>query len=180
MLFYRLINEKFSIPDHILDRQSKLPIDGTTLQALYCDRWSSFNPGSFLHRVDTDISLKGYYLTHALIALMFVKENNCLGCEGALLLEQKAVIGCLDLLFTATEFDDLTIEAVTILQYAGYHHLIKCEWIQEIISAQQDDGGWLWSKQHEVSHTHTSVLALWSLLEYTNPGRSLKWIGSLS
>ena len=77
---------------------------------------------------------------------------------------------------TTKEFDDLSIEAVAILQYAGYHYLIREKWIMGIIGAQTNDGGWLWNSTHKETNTHTSVLALWALLEYTNPGRSLNWI----
>ena len=52
-----------------------------------------------------------------------------------------------------------------MLYYSGMSHHIKPQWIDRIVEAQRDDGGWFRTIKNTKTNGATTVLALWVLME---------------
>jgi len=183
LLLYRTVDKNFIISEDYL----QLGFDGATdeilLKALYCNHFPPDD--NFLETLKIYADKGGYDLTHSLLALQWLKENNCIqtyweemfeGKSQLITTEDYIIKQNLELIDAADNYNDLFIEAIAFVQYAGYHSLIKHEWVQNIIALQQMDGGWKRSSTHNESDIHASLLALWALLEWVDPGNSVLWI----
>ena len=80
-------------------------------------------------------------------------------------LRQKVTDGIVRILEDPATNIDLRSEAVALLQLSGHKNLVKQEWIMEIVKAQQPEGSWPNLDNREADHT--TILALWALLGYT-------------
>lgn len=62
--------------------------------------------------------------------------------------------------------DDDFMEGLIGLVCLNKKKLIKKDWINRMIQAQNIDGGWAWGfKNNSNSHAHTTILAYWIILE---------------
>lgn len=142
-------------------------IDHITAAALYCDLYGL--PKYFFRAVHSMANRGGYDLTHAMLALVIVRNQRCSYDREVFRRELTAEIHQLRTLLAENPVDsDLGIEAVLMLHLsrkspdmAGEPSHVNPVWIERIIAAQSPDGSWY-------QNDHTTVLALWLLLELKN------------
>lgn len=142
-------------------------IDRVTATALYCDIYGL--PADFFPQLRALANQGGYALTHATLALVMVRGQNCAYDRATYKNELLSEITRLRWLLQSTAVEsDLGIEAILMLQLsrsspemAGEPSYVNPVWIERIIAAQSADGSWY-------QNDHTTVLALWLLLELKN------------
>ena len=68
---------------------------------------------------------------------------------------------------TQPGWDDEAIEAMALAQYHDTTYVPPHGYIQELVNVQNPNGSWSWNQGQEVMGSqHTTVLALWALLQY--------------
>ena len=140
-----------------------LSSDRILVSALYCDRLGL--PPSFAEVLHKAAKAGGYYLTHVLLAWIWIEENGC-----ALTLPD----GFIDDVYTATSaiiYEDpltltgLRIEAAAFLYLAGQGARVDGVFVERIIVEQNDDGGWGESSSGQGgSDWHSTIVGLLLLL----------------
>lgn len=154
-VFLRFMDESVKAPES----QVKLMegIDRITASALYCDCYEL--PKDFYSEIN-DMGYKGgYSLTHAVLALKIMEFRKCKIDTVSFKREMALLIPKLeDLIYDKKADSDLGIEALVMLYISGNADKVKPEWIATVIKAQQPNGAW-------GNNDHTTVLALWVLLE---------------
>lgn len=116
----------------------------------------------------------GYSRTHAALALRWVEDHDAEVPGHAELSEQL-------LTAMAAELDDrprpdvrspdfdLFCEQTALIAYLGGPELLQPSWVEHILASQEVDGGW--------GVHHTTMLALWTLLEALGPSpQPVRWI----
>lgn len=147
------------------------PTDIIISRALYCDRFGL--PSDYNTLLNNAVNQGGYYLTHVLLACIWIQEN---GCESAL---PKDFINHV---YSATAVivnrnpmvvDDLTLEAAAFLYLAGQGERVNPSFVNRIIASQNDDGGWEEDPDGQKgSYWHSTVLGLLLLLHVDYPADS--------
>lgn len=145
-----------------------IPTDIIIAYALYCDRFGL--PHDYVETLDSAASEGGYYLTHVLLACIWIQEN---GCEGAL------PNGFIEHVYSASAvlvnrnpkvIDDLTLEAAAFLYLAGQGNRVNPSFVNRVIASQNDDGGWGEADDGEGgSYWHSTILGLLLLLHVQHP-----------
>ncbi len=139
--------------------------------ALYCDRLGL--PIHYSEMLNKEASRGGYYLTHVLLALIWIQEN---GCELALpdgfiddvYNDNAAIIDKEPMMV-----DDLKLEAAAFLYLAGQGALVDDAFVERVIASQNDDGGWGFSSDGQGdSDWHSTILGLLLLLHVEFPADS--------
>ena len=144
--------------------------DRITVPALYCNQQSLSN--NYFVMLNEAASSENYLLTHALLATIWIQENGYQvsmsgGFIESLYQANAALIG------NDSVVTDLELEAATFLYLAGQGALVNDAFIQRVISAQTNDGGWLLSSDMPGdSNWHSSVLGLLLLLHMEFPADS--------
>jgi hypothetical protein len=172
--YYRLINpaktisaSKISAIDNERDKY--------LIEALYCDLFPTQN--NTLETIRLEIEEGRYALTHAFLAIQWLKEKKCIDIEKIKELELLAIEKIYFLAKQENYETDLGIEAVALLLYSGNKKYVSKDIINKIISVQKADGGWAYNPDKEKSNDHTTILALWALIAYhrheSNP--EIKW-----
>lgn len=139
-------------------------IDRLTSRALHCDRLGL--PADYDATMRQAIDDGGYLLTHAGLALKWIRENGCdtewTRALEPVVLERLAAIPNAD-----SRVTDLELEAATFLYYWGRDDLVPDGFVAAALAAQGEDGGWSpdSEQQPEARHWHPTSLALWMLLE---------------
>jgi len=111
-------------------------------------------------------------LTHVLLALIWTQENNCsvplpLSYVDQLYLANAALID------DDSVVTDLELEAAAFLYLSGRGSLVNEDFVNRVIMAQNDDGGWsLSSKDHGNSYWHSTIVGLLLLLHLEYPAQS--------
>ena len=141
-----------------------------TVPALYCDRTPlAFDYSSVLFNE----AIKGhYYLTHVLLACIWIEEN---GCEVPLSEDtiNDIYVYTSKLIYNDSVVTDLELEAAAFLYLAGQGSLVSDTFVEDVIKVQNSDGGWLYSSdQPGTSYWHASILGLMLLLHVQNPADS--------
>jgi hypothetical protein len=167
--------------DYVTDQLNRL-----TIPALYSDRKSL--PDDYLSQLteamelgwfyatqptnDGSINSGAYLLTHALLATIWLQNNNCSlqlpeDFTSTLYQMNAALIG------DGLRVDDIQLEAAAFLYQAGQGNLVNPAFVQNVIAAQFTDGGWS-TTQDAPTNTdwHPSVLALMMLLYVAYPAAS--------
>ena len=169
-VFRRILD--YDNPMHAEDLQHvPIPSDIIIAYALYCDRWGL--PSDYSEVLDWAVSEGDYYVTHVLLACIWIQEN---GCELAL------PGGFIDDVYRATAVivnnnpmvvDDLKLEAAAFLYLAGQGELVNPSFVKRVIASQNDDGGWAESMDGQGdSYWHSTVLGLLLLLHVEFPADS--------
>jgi hypothetical protein len=145
-----------------------IPTDSIISYALYCDRFVL--PSDYFETLEGAVSEGGYYLTHVLLACIWIQEN---GCEGAL------PNGFIDHVYRATAVivdrnpmvvDDLTLEAAAFLYLAGQGERVNPSFVNRVIASQNNDGGWEEAPDGQGgSYWHSTILGLLLLLHVQYP-----------
>jgi hypothetical protein len=156
-------------PDRIVTVPPRNVVDGPTLTNIFsanCDHTPL--PKNFWLTMNQNYSAGGYYLAHNALAFAFMKDNGCAIPASDAGLPEKTINGMVKLADDPNTNQDLRYEAIAFLCLSGRTDLIKSSWISEVISQQKEDGSWV-DEQYPKDSDHTTVLALWALLEYSHP-----------
>jgi hypothetical protein len=143
-------------------------VDKITVPALYSDRFAL--PGDYLSKLKEAANGEGYLLTHALLATIWLQENH-----GEIPDSFKASLytANAELIGNDLVMNDLEIEAAAFLYVAGQGSQVDFAFVQRVITAQNQDGGWSYSNETpDVSNWHSSVLGLMLLLHVEFPADS--------
>lgn len=137
-------------------------LESLPLLALHCDTFKL--PPDFLEQIRAETARGGYYTTHAVLGLQWAIEQGCITEEQARPLkeEQRAA------LVPKPPVDDLYVETLAMLYYGGHGDAVKKEDIDAMLKAQKPDGHLAYG-EIDSDPTHTTMLALWVLLENQNP-----------
>jgi len=148
-------------------------LDGLTVWSLFCNKFPL--PESYLNILNENIARGGYEMTHAALQLGNILQLDCISKEEAEKLREKLVEGLMSQINSNTVLaysDDMKYECLSMLYYLGKDDLISQGHIRYIIDSQMSNGGWSPSvKENQGTNVHTSVLALWVLLEYYSRNR---------
>lgn len=131
--------------------------------ALYCDRLGL--PPSFLEVLHKAARAGGYYLTHVLLASVWIREYG-----GKLTLPEEFInevyrANAAMVNGDATMVSDLKLEAAAFLCLAGRGALIDDAFVESVLANQNDDGGWGNSRDGKGnSDWHATIVALLLLL----------------
>jgi hypothetical protein len=166
-VFRRIADYDNPLQEGDLDEVSDY-LDRITVPALYCDR---VKPSSGYSRTLTSAVSNGEYtLTHALLALIWLQENG-----GEVWLPdnfmEDVYFATAGLINYDSVVDDLELEAAAFLYLAGQGDLVDEFFIEQVIAAQNTDGGWTVPSESE-SNWHSSVLGLLLLLHLKYPADS--------
>lgn len=138
--------------------------DNLLLPVIYCDQKTI---ATATQKEIFNTSVYGYDLTHRLLALLFLKQNNCIDsdtADGVIYQMVNQIYNDLD-----TVGVDLYAEKIAFIEFAGYTNLINEKEIQEILGMQQSGGAWQDPLYLEgVDNPHTTALSLWALAQYYN------------
>jgi hypothetical protein len=141
------------------------PNPSTTAIAANCDHIPL--PADMSSLLQQEINRGTYDLTHAFLAMQFMKELDCTFSNSDALREQ-AITGMLSILNTEKSKLDLRYQSMAFLLYAGKLTSIDPTWIDQIFTAQHSDGGWSLDQKDPKSDNFATVLAMWALLEYNH------------
>lgn len=154
-VFMRSFDNNLKAPESQI--KAMTGIDKITATALYCDCYGL--PDDFFSNLNDMAYSAEYGLTHAVLALSIIEQRKCKYDTAAFSTAKITLTPLLEKLIRIKKpTSDIGIEAVVMLYISGNGNRVKNEWIEDIINAQQADGGW-------ESSDHTTVLALWALLE---------------
>lgn len=139
------------------------PSDRIVVTALYCDRLQL--PASFPEVLAKAAKAGGYYLTHALLALIWIREH---GREAAVrdeLVQSVYAANAALIDGDPTTVTDVKLEAAAFLQLAGQGARVADAFVASVLANQNRDGGWgLARDRPERSDWHATVLGLVLLL----------------
>lgn len=153
--FLRFIDDSIKSPEAQV--RALTGIDKVTAGALYCDCYGL--PENFFSDVNDIAYSRDYGTTHAIFALAIIAQRKCIYDAATYNNLMKTLLPLLPVLIeTRQPSADVSIEAVVMLYLSGNAAMVRPEWIQEIIKTQYPDGSWKYKD-------HTTVLALWALLE---------------
>ena len=113
------------------------------------------------------------------MALQWLTENECIINKKRM---NRMIKNSISLLLSLAQKEnyntDVGIEAMAVLCYSGNYKKVKHFMIDEVLKAQKENGAWAHSHEKNISDEHTTILALWFLLEieYPNHNPSVKWI----
>ncbi|UCD03659.1 MAG: S8 family serine peptidase, partial [Candidatus Woesearchaeota archaeon] len=155
-----------------------LEMNEILMRTLYCKE-KEITPEIFDYIVKDWASRGDYDLTHAIMALMHLRERGCY--------DQTQINSAVELLINMTlkeqKSDDTShiIKDMDIYAERADFILINCnkdiqeEWIIKIIESQNYDGGWplhTFRKESDTHSTFTSLFALWPYREYILENKS--------
>ncbi len=169
-VFRRLMDPGATVTAADIERL-RMPIDQVTAMAIHCQAIPI--PVDFLMTLDEMVELGGYAMTHAVIASQWLVENGCVAPEAIAARKQRHV----DALVRQIEKEDglLTdrrVEALAALFYIGGGDAVRQEWLDFVLQQQLGDGQWPgYADQPFTPNAHTTLMALWLLLEARSEGR---------
>lgn len=172
--FSRLVDAGYRPPKNAI-AAVRNPIDNFTLSALYCDRQGL--PDDFFQRAEQLMDGRGYALTHAALGTKWAHELGCLNAALAakLMAKERALLARVG---AENEMpSDLAIEALAMLYYLDAPELVKQEDLENLIATQHTLGAWQPKSDVFELNNHTTILALWVLLESLNRKKVLSpWL----
>lgn len=148
----------------------RMPIDQVTAMAIHCQTLPL--PADFLRTLDEMVELGGYVMTHAVLASQWALENGCLPAAALDARRQ----GQVDALLRQIEQEeglltDRRVEALATLFYIGQGRHARQEWLDLVLERQLPDGQWpAYADQPNTPNPHTTLMALWLLLEARSEG----------
>lgn len=156
------------------DRLVKQPFNGqledigvTNIHSANCDHIPL--PSNYWDIMHRHYEQGGYYATHNGLAFAFMRENRCELTVDQQDLFSRTISVMASIGHDASVAHDLRYEAMAFLYLNERPDLVFPDEISNILAEQQEDGGWREDDDDESSNTHTSILALWTLLENGRP-----------
>lgn len=158
--FQRIVLPNQSVNTLPLDQAD--PMSQMMMQAANCDH-IPIQP-DFGELVVSNIRMGKYYLTHVAFSLQRMQENGCkyFSLQHEQAIRQEVTEGMSALVKDTRTSQDLRYEAIAFLMDIGHRDQIQKTSIDEMTQHQLPNGSWS-------NDDHTTILALWSLLEYTRP-----------
>ncbi|MCW4010145.1 MAG: hypothetical protein NWF05_05945 [Candidatus Bathyarchaeota archaeon] len=142
-------------------------LDLIIVPALYCD--INGTPDYYPELLNTAADRGTYYLTHVLLASIWMQEN---GCEFPMPLEN-VYSATAALISDSKVINDLKLEAAAFLYLAGQGSRVSESFINRVIELQAADGGWqISSDAPGSSFWHATVLGLMLLLHVEHPSNA--------
>ena len=143
----------------------RMPIDQVTAMALHCQAIPL--PADFLMTLDEMVQLGGYAMTHAVIAGQWLVENGCVPASTMAARRPKQIEALLRQIDKEDgQLTDRRVEAMAALFYIGGGDQARPEWIDFVLQRQLADGQWPgYADQPQTPNAHTTLMALWLLLE---------------
>lgn len=135
-----------------------------SLAGIWYDKLSK--PSILVDRINASPIDDAYMATHALWAVAMARQ--CFHAQVDTLLEQRLVSKVKEVMEHADpRWDDQAVEALAMLQYQDSTYVPPYKYIQEIVDLQNPNGSWSLIPGQDVHGSqHTTVLALWALLQY--------------
>ncbi|MBT8172130.1 hypothetical protein KJN74_04605, partial [Candidatus Bathyarchaeota archaeon] len=140
-------------------------LDQITIHALYCDRLDL--PDNYFELLDQSASKGGYFLTHVLLAIVWIEENDC-NFEYPEGFKEKIFQYNAALINNDSIVTDLELEAASFLFLAGQGSLVKDDFINLVFLNQKNDGSWGQPGQE----WHTTILGLLLSLHIKYPAQN--------
>lgn len=154
-IFLRFFDDNLKAPESRVKLMDG--IDRITAAALYCDCYGL--PPNFFNDINDMSYTEGYAVTHAVLALNILEQRKCKYDTTVYNTTKAIIIPRLEtIIYNKKPTSDIGIEAIVMLYISGNANRVKNEWVEAIIKAQEPNGSW-------GANDHTTVLALWALLE---------------
>jgi len=137
-------------------------------------------------RMGTFKMIADYFYTHLALSLQWLQEKGCVTDQAGANELRERLIRAMEKLISQNGPDtDLGIECMAMLCYLRVPGRVKPAWVEKMVAAQLPDGGWANAydlKAPElVSNGHTTILALWVLLEQAVPKiNDVPWVARAS
>lgn len=148
-----------------------LPADDSSgymlLAAANCDHIPL--PADFSAALQKNIDRGEYDLTHVVLMLSFMQDNGCSMPPDALIMTGQLLNKMSAMIENKQTIPDLRYECIAFLLFMDRADLVQKSWIDQVISEQLTDGGWGARSEDTKATDHSTVLALWALLEYARP-----------
>jgi hypothetical protein len=145
-------------------------VDRITVPALYCDRLGL--SANYPAMLEQEAHQGGYLLTHVLLALVWIQENGCAASLSSDFIED-VYHATAKLIGDDSAVEDLELEAAAFLYLAGQGALVNNAFVDHVIAAQHDDGGWAqYLDKPDESDWHSTILGLFLLLHVEYPAES--------
>lgn len=157
----RIINPQALVKELELSKNDSM--DNMVRMATHCDHIDL--PANYDALLQNNINAGGYEMTHAAYSLTRIKELNCPKPSRYDEMLAQLTSQLAELASNPKTPNDLRYEATAFLYDMGRGDQVRVEWINRIVSEQQPDGSWENSEDEQANHDHTTILALWSLLE---------------
>jgi hypothetical protein len=138
------------------------PSDRLVVCALYCDRLG-LSPSFFAEMLDQAAKAGGYYLTHALLAVIWMREYGRDVELPAAFVENLYRANAALISADARSVSDVKLEAAAFLHFAAQGALVDRTFVESVLQTQARDGGWGKSRDGR-SDWHATILALLLLL----------------
>jgi hypothetical protein len=175
--FSRMFDKEAKIDPELLSEYKEDLLNYIMFNSFNCHL---FIPDTLLlMKIKEGLSLGGYDFTHAFLSIRWLEEFKCLLKNGVIEKEIRLLkhVYWNDLIKLARieKNKDLRYESVAI----AYHFEKKVnltKQIRKILSEQDDDGSWYNNGFSDASREHTTILALWALLEWKNKDIIAKWV----
>lgn len=165
------IHKRIAQPDQLVDKlpyEEAPPIRKMMMAATHCDHIPL--PRDYEQLLQQNLELGDYNMTHVSYSLERMQENGCsLPKEQDSELRDTVSARMAELIKKTDAKAELRYEAVAFLINMGRPELITTDMVDKIVTEQQADGGWKISNDSPASSDHATVLALWALLEYSQP-----------
>ena len=137
-------------------------LDQITILALYCDRITLSK--DYFEMLDQAGTKGDYLLTHVLLALIWIQENDC-SLELPQGFEERIFHNTAALINNDSIVEDLELESAAFLYLARQGSLVDNNFINLVISDQNSDGSWGLPEYKE----HSTNLGLQLLLHLKYP-----------
>jgi len=141
------------------------PWDSILLKALYCDV-TGYHDDDFSMLQMLNHHDGSYWDTHFLIALLFLKSNACYRSNE---IEKSIKEVATSIIYAEKNdmfFSDIYAERIVVLYWAGFGKNIEKQWIDIVKNNFTNDPGWRINNSYSYSNSHTTGLALLSLIYY--------------
>ena len=111
-----------------------------------------------------------YEVTHAAVALRLSSNNGCtLPTLGSPESRRAFAVRLVGLMKDRSSIPDLRYEAMVAASLLGFSDLVPERLYLQLLNEQQADGGWRATNLTRASSDHATMLAVWALLEKTDP-----------
>lgn len=142
----------------------------TNIYSANCDHMDL--PANFWTVMDESVRMGGYFVSHVALALEMMESNKCVTPPIATSIDNEVALEMRKIVNDPSTVADLRYESIAFLLMRDRRDLVKQEWINQIVSEQREDGTWAQEAGGNKVDFHSTLLALWSLLEYSRPDTS--------